>query len=153
MYQLRQASTGGRQQSFTPMPVSGQRASFDRRNRDRISVLRQVEEFSTTLKKMGRSGYISAGVLLLFTFVCLDLFLHNIDVIALFSAGAVVLLIQLALTGTDYFHEEKRAAQAYWDYLDTYSYQVIMDLRQTSQLSDWSRYEIDKYLSVSHLKW
>ena len=153
MQQFRQASTGGQQQGFTPMPVVVQRTIVDRRNRDRISGLRQVEEFSSTLKKTRRSGYISACLLLLFTFVCVGLFLRDIDVIALFSAGAAILLVQLAMAGADYFHEEKRAAERYWNYLDTYSYQVIETLRQTSQLSDWSRYEIDRYLAVPHLKW
>lgn len=153
MQQFRQASPGARQQRSTPMPVLVQRSSFDRRSRDRISALRQAEEFSSNLNKMRRSGYISAFVLLLFTFVCVALFLRNVDVIAFFSAGAAVLLVQLAMAGADYFHEEKRAAERYWNYLDNYSYQVIMALRQTCQLSDWSRYEIDKYLAAPHLKW
>jgi hypothetical protein len=153
MQQFRQASAGARQQRFAPKPVMVPRSSFDRRNRDRISALRQVEEFSLNLTKMRRAGYISACALLVFTFVCVVLFLRDVDVIAFFSAGAAVLLVQIAMAGSDYFHEEKRAAERYWNYLDNYSYQVLMALRQTCRLSDWSRYEIDKYLAAPRLEW
>lgn len=153
MYQLRPAPGASLQRISTPMPISVQRASLNRFDQGRVSGLRQVEEFSTKLKKMRRAGYLSAWVLLVFTFVCVYLFLQNIDIVALYSAGMVVMLIQMALAGADYYHEERRTAQAYWAYLDRYSYEVISNLRQTSPLSDWSIYEIDKYLAVTHLKW
>lgn len=145
-----QTSNRDRQKPPTPIALSVQRPSFDRCAKPPVSSLLQVESFSRRLKKIRYSVYIFGGLLILFSVVCLDLFFHKIDIIALFFAGALVLSIQIAMIWTDYFHEKKRVAQAYWDYLDTYSYQVIMALRKTAQLSDWSRCEIDKYLSVLH---
>lgn len=120
---------------------------------ERAPGLRQAEEFTTTLHRIRRTGHAAAGVLLLFTLACLALSWNNVNVVALYSAGAVVLLAHMAMTCADYFREEKRAAQAYWDYLDTYSYQVLIRVARVSRLSAWSRYEIEKYLAVSHLVW
>ena len=153
MYQSHQASGASLQRTGTTMPATVPRTSLDRFNRNPVTGLRQAEEFSTKLEKMRRAGYISAGVLVAFTFVCVYLFLQGVDIIALYSAGVVVMLIQLAMAGADYYYEERRAAQAYWIYLDQYSYDVISRLRQSSRLSDWSKYEVDKYLAATHLKW
>lgn len=127
--------------------------SVMRRDMARFAGLRQAEEFTTTLRRIRRTGYVAAGLLVLFALVCLALFLCDVDVLALYSAGAVVLVIHVVMTGADYFREEKRAAQAYWDYLDTYSYPVLTQLAHESHLSPWSRFEVDRYLSVSHLVW
>lgn len=141
----------------TSMPASTADRSVTRRDAAPFSGLRQVEEFTTTLHRIRRTAYVAAGVLILFALVCLALFLNDVNVLALYSAGALVLVIQAARIGTDYFREEKRAAQAYWDYLDTYSYQVLTQLARESArdsyLSPWSRFEVDRYLSVSHLVW
>ena len=124
-------------------------------NRDmgRGAGLRQVEEFTTTLNRIRRTCYATAGALILLALICLMLFLHDVDMFALYCAGAGVLMIRIAMTGADYFREEKRAARAYWIYLDTYSFQVLTQLTRTSHLSRWSRYEVERYLSVSHLVW
>lgn len=153
MHQSQSAPGGSLQRISTPMPLPVRRVRLDRFHRNHIPGLRQAEEFSPKLQKLRRTGYLSAGVLLVFTFVCVYLFLQDIDIIALYSAGVMVMLIQLVLAGADYYHEERRAAQAYWIYLDRYSYEVILNLRQSAELSDWSKYEIDKYLAATHLKW
>ena len=138
-------------------PACGAGRSVTRRYVAPFSGLRQVEEFTTTLHRLRRTAYVAAAVLILFALVCLALFLNDVNVLALYSAGALVLVIRTARIGADYFREEKRAAQAYWDYLDTYSYQVLTQLAHESArdscLSPWSRFEVDRYLSVSHLVW
>ena len=135
----------------TPAPAIDRLVT--RRDVAPVSGLRQAEEFTTTLHRIRRIAYVAAGVLILFALVCLALFLNDVDVLALYSAGALVLVIHMAMLGADYFREEKRAAHAYWDYLDTYSYQVLTQLARESHLSPWSRFEVDRYLSVSHLVW
>ncbi|HCE07624.1 MAG TPA: hypothetical protein DIT28_15415 [Oxalobacteraceae bacterium] len=123
------------------------------RGNTRVAGLRQVEEFTTTLPRIRRAGYAAACVLVLLALVCLGLFSHGVNVLALYSAGAVVLTIRIVMIGVHYLREEKHAAQAYWEYLDTYSYPVLAKLARASRLSRWSRYEVDRYLSVSHLVW
>lgn len=134
-------------------PTAAAEMFLGKHKMERVCSLRQVEEFTTTLHRIRRAGYAAAGVLVLFTLVCLALSWNGVNVVALYSAGAVVLLIHMVITCADYLREEKRAAHAYWGYLDTYSYEVLVRLARVSRLSAWSRYEIEKYLSVSHLVW
>lgn len=117
----------------------------------RIAALRQVEEFTTTLHKTRRAIYLCAVALVLFAIVCVALFASLVDVLAFYSAGAVTMLIYLATSCIEYLREEKRAARAYWIYLDTYSYPVLLRQLSAARLSVWSRYEINRYLTAANL--
>src|SRR5512133_1366112 len=114
-----------RQPSSISTPASASLALPKLPPRERIAGLRQVEEFSTKLVRLRRVAYLSAGILVVLVAACVYLFVQHIEIIALYTAGAAVLLIQLVLAGSDYYHEERRTVEAYWKYLDTYSYQVI----------------------------
>ncbi len=148
MHRLRQTPAGDRRQPSTLPTDALHRRSYAEEGRNSISGLRQIDDFSVRLKKIRRSGTIYALALLALTFICVNLFLKNVNIVALFSAGAVVLIIQIVAAGTAYFNEEKRTVEAYWHYLDSYSIQVIMALQKSSQLSDWSRIEINRYLML-----
>ncbi|CAN5456556.1 hypothetical protein BH11PSE11_BH11PSE11_03230 [soil metagenome] len=133
-------------------PVYGRRAPEAHRQQAAPG-LRQIDEFTTSLQRIRRGGLVAAGLLIVLSLLCVSLSAHGVEVAALYSTGAVLLLLQMLVAGVAYWREEKRAARAYWDYLDGYSYQALSRLASESRLSAWSRHELKRYLAVAHIVW
>jgi hypothetical protein len=67
---------------------------------------------------------------------------------AFFGMGTILILIPLVQSSFEFLEEGARTQRAYHVYLSGFSSHVLFHLRQTAQLSAWSRHEIDQYLKI-----
>jgi hypothetical protein len=107
---------------------------------------RQINEFSLSYEQKKRKGLFLAFSLMFYSVLCLVLFILNVNVIAFFSVGALLILIQLFQCGFEFLEEGARTQRAYHAYLSGLSLPVLFHLRKTAALSAWSKYEIDRFL-------
>jgi hypothetical protein len=108
--------------------------------------LRQINEFSPAYENQRRKGIAYAFALIFFSLACLVLCISGLDVTAIFSAGALIMVINLVQCAREFFKEEQRARNAYYEYLDNFPLRVIRHLRDTPGMSDWTKFEIGNYL-------
>jgi hypothetical protein len=113
---------------------------------DDRKLLRQINEFSLSYEKKKMKGIFFAFALIIHSAICLILFILNVNVIVFFSAGSLIIFIQLLHCGFDFFEEGARTQRAYREYLGGFSFPALTQLRKTATLSSWSKYEIDQYL-------
>ena len=114
--------------------------------------LRQIDEFSLSYEKKVRKGIFLAFLLICFSISCLALFILGVNTTAFFTAGAVLIFFHLIKSGYEFLQEETHTRLAYHNYLATFSFQALANLRQTSKLSNWSKYEIDRYMQYQVLQ-
>jgi hypothetical protein len=107
---------------------------------------RQINEFSISYDEKKRKGLFLAFSLIFYSALCLVLFIFNVNVIAFFSVGSLLILIQLFQCGLEVLEEGARTQRAYHLYLSGLSLPVLFHLRKTATLSAWSKYEIDRFL-------
>lgn len=107
---------------------------------------RQINEFSLSYDEKKRKGVFLAFALMLYSALCLVLFIFNVKVMAFFSVGALLILIQLLQCSFEFLEEGARTQRAYHLYLSELSLPVLFHLRKTAALSAWSKYEIDRFL-------
>lgn len=130
-----------------PVKPAHQSRTSHRRISD-FSRLKEIKEFSLGYEIKMRKGIFLAFLLIFFSFLCLILFTRGIDITAFFSVGALIIMSKLFKSAYEFYQEETRIRITYHNYLSTFSYRDILTLQQTSKLSAWSEYEIEKYLKL-----
>ena len=113
-------------------------------------MLRQIGEFSFRYEQKKRKGIFLSILLIVFSAMCVILFVLDINTIAFFSIGALLILFQLFYCAYELSEEGARVQRAYHTYLAGISPQMLAHLRYSARLSDWTKYEIDKFIDSTY---
>jgi hypothetical protein len=111
-------------------------------------MLQQISELSSGYEEKKRKTILLASGLIIFSAICMILFMLDMNITTFFSMGAILILIQLLQCSYEFLEEGARTQRAYHAYLNGFSPHVLYHLRQTAPLSAWSRHEIDRYLKT-----
>lgn len=109
--------------------------------------LREISDFSGRYESKKRKSMVLAMLLIVFSASCLVLFMLDVNIIAFFGIGAMLILLQLLHYGYDLLEEGAHVQHAYRTYLAGFPPQALARLRYSMQLSNWTKYEIDKFIA------
>lgn len=111
--------------------------------------MRQIEEFSHSHSRLARDCVKWTSGLIVWVWVSVLLYWREVDTRVVYSLVAICIGLRLFKAVVDLNREERRTAQLYKSYLDTFSYAVLLYSLDNSDMSAWSRREISRYLNLA----
>ena len=111
--------------------------------------MRQIEEFSSTYQRLALDCVIWTAGLIIWVWISVLLHWRNVDMRYIYILVTIGISFRLFTSVVALNREEREMSLLYCNYLDTFSYQVLMRMRFDSDMSKWSKREIAHYLNMA----